>query len=122
MDITLTDREAEFLEVLWELGPSTVTEVREQLADDPAYTTVLTILRNLESKGYVRAQKEGRAHRYIPVVERDAAQRSALRELANKLFRGSTELLVTHLVSDQKLSVGAIERIRSLLNQQTNKG
>jgi len=119
--ITLTDREAEFMEVLWEHGPSTVAEVREQLTDDLAYTTVLTIMRNLESKGYVGPSKDGRAHRYAPLVERDAARRSALSDLSAKLFKGSTELLLTHLVSDQKLSTGEIKRIRELLDQRTRK-
>ena len=121
MHITLTDREAEFMEVLWEHGPSTVAEVREQLTDDLAYTTVLTIMRNLESKGYVGPSKDGRAHRYAPLVERDAARRSALSDLSAKLFKGSTELLLTHLVSDQKLSTGEIKRIRELLDQRTRK-
>jgi len=121
MDITLTDREAEFMEVLWERGPSTVAEVREQLQDDLAYTTVLTILRNLEAKGYVGPSKDGRAHRYAPLVARDAARRSALRDLSAKLFKGSTELLMTHLVVDQKLSDAEIKRIRSLLNQRKKK-
>jgi predicted transcriptional regulator len=121
VDITLTDREAEFMEVLWERGPSTVAEVREQLSDDLAYTTVLTILRNLEGKGYVGPSKDGRAHRYAPLVARDAARRSALRDLSAKLFKGSTELLMTHLVADQKLSDAEIKRIRSLLNQRKKK-
>jgi predicted transcriptional regulator len=121
VDITLTDREAEFMEVLWEHGPSTVAEVREQLPDDLAYTTVLTILRNLEGKGYVGPSKDGRAHRYAPLVARDAARRSALRDLSDKLFKGSTELLMTHLVSDQKLSDAEIKRIRSLLSQRKKK-
>ena len=121
MDITLTDREAEFMEVLWERGPSTVAEVREQLQDDLAYTTVLTILRNLEAKGYVGPSKDGRAHRYAPLVARDAARRSALRDLSAKLFKGSTELLMTHLVADQKLSDAEIKRIRALLSQRKKK-
>ena len=121
MDITLTDREAEFMEVLWEKGPSTVAEVREQLPDDLAYTTVLTILRNLEGKGYVGPTKDGRAHRYAPLVARDAARRSALRDLSAKLFKGSTELLLTHLVADQKLSDAEVKRIRALLNQRKKK-
>ena len=121
MDITLTDREAEFMEVLWERGPSTVAEVREQLKDELAYTTVLTILRNLEGKGYVGPTKDGRAHRYAPLVARDAARRSALRDLSAKLFKGSTELLMTHLVADQKLSDAEVKRIRALLNQRKKK-
>src|SRR5690606_37392037 len=104
MDISLTDREASLMEVLWERGPSTVAEVRDRLADDLAYTTVLTILRNLEAKGYITHDEEGRAHRYAAVVDRDLAQRSALRALKRKLFRGSTELLLTRLVSDEKLT------------------
>lgn len=121
MRIVLTDREAEFMEVLWEHGPSTVTEVREKLRDDPAYTTVLTILRNLESKGYVGPTKDGRAHRYAPLVERDLARRSALKDLSDKFFNGSAEQLLTHLVSDQKLSAAQVKRIQQLLNRHTKK-
>lgn len=121
MRITLTDREAEFMDVLWEHGPSTVNEVREHLKDEPAYTTVLTILRNLEGKGYVGPSKDGRAHRYTPLVARDAARRSALSDLSTKLFKGSAELLMTHLVADQKLSDAEIKRIRQLLNQRKKK-
>jgi predicted transcriptional regulator len=121
MQITLTDREAEFMEVLWDRGPSTVTEVRAELKDDLAYTTVLTILRNLESKGYVGPTKDGRAHRYTPLVGRDAARRSALAHLSAKFFKGSAELLMTHLVADQKLSDSEVKRIRQLLDQRTKK-
>lgn len=115
MDVSLTDREASLMDVLWERGPSTVAEVRDHLEDDLAYTTVLTILRNLEAKGYVRHDEEGRAHRYWAAVDRDTAQRSALRALKQKLFRGSTELLLTRLVLDEKLTAAEVERIRQLL-------
>jgi predicted transcriptional regulator len=122
MNITLTDREADLMELLWEHGPSTVAEVRERLTDDLAYTTVLTILRTLEAKGYVEHGEEGRAHRYSALVARDAARRSALRALSSKLFKGSAELLMSHLVSDQKLTAPEIERIRDLLEQHASKG
>lgn len=122
MRVVLTDREAEFMEVLWERGPSTVAEVREHLKDDPAYTTVLTILRNLESKGYVGPTKDGRAHRYAPLVDRNIARRSALRDLSQKLFKGSPELLLTHLVSSERLSDAQIARIQQLLDERRNKG
>ena len=118
MRVVLTDREAEFMEVLWDHGPSTVAEVRERLADDPAYTTVLTILRNLESKGYVGPTKDGRAHRYASLVERDTARRSALRDLSAKFFKGSAEQLLTHLVSSQKLSDAQLDRIQQLIDQR----
>jgi predicted transcriptional regulator len=118
MDIFFTDREADVMQVLWRRGPSTVAEVREGLADELAYTTVLTMLRTLEQKGYVAHEEEGRTHRYYALVDQQAARKSALRHLAGKLFEGSSELLLTQLVSDQKLSKGQIERLRKLLEEK----
>ena len=118
MEIKLTDREAELMEILWQQGPSTVAEAREGFADDLAYTTVLTMLRTLEAKGYVSHSAEGKAHRYEAVVARHIAQRSALRSLARKLFKGSTELLVTHLVADEKLTDAELKRLKTLLNER----
>src|SRR5215467_6931425 len=114
-DIFLTDREADVMRVLWEHGPSVVNEVKDHLADDLAYTTVLTILRTLEQKGYVKHGEEGRVHRYFATVKEDAARKSALQHLTGKLFKGSSELLFTHLVSDRKLSKDQIQRMRDLL-------
>lgn len=121
MHIVLADREAELMEVLWHHGPSTVTEVRIRLRDPLAYTTVLTVLRNLEAKRYVGHSEEGRAHRFRALVAREAARRSALRDLSAKLFNGSAALLLTHLVSDQQLSNDDIRRIRKLLREQAKK-
>lgn len=114
-DIHLTDREADVMQVLWDHGPSVVNEVKDKLADDLAYTTVLTILRTLEQKGYVKHDEEGRVHRYYAAVKENAARKSALRHLTGKLFKGSAELLFTHLVSDQKLSKDQMQRLRDLL-------
>lgn len=122
MQIVLADREAEIMEVLWTRGPSTVAEVRDHLKDDLAYTTVLTILRNLEAKGYVGHDEEGRAHRYSPLILREAAQRSALRDLATKLFNGSSAVLLTQLVRDEDLTKEDLERIRRLLARRTRRG
>ena len=115
MPIHLTDREADVMRVLWERGPSLVAEVREQLADPLAYTTVLTVLRILESKGYVAHTEEGRVHRYYASIGRQTARKSALRHLTDKLFEGSSELLMTQLVSDQKLTDEQVQRLRKLL-------
>jgi BlaI family penicillinase repressor len=115
MRVVLADREAEVMGALWEHGPSTVTEVQRYLRDPLAYTTVLTILRNLESKGYAGHAEEGRAHRYRALVARDAAQRSALKDLAAKFFKGSTELLLTHAVSEQKMSEAELRRLRQVI-------
>ncbi len=118
MEISFTDRELDIMGVLWDRGPATVAEVREALEDELAYTTVLTVLRVLEEKGHVRHEEEGRAHRYHPLVERQAAGKSGLQRLTRKLFKGSPELLLTHLVSDRKLSEEEIRRMRTLLDER----
>jgi predicted transcriptional regulator len=118
-EIYLTDREADVMQVLWDRGPSVVNEVKEKLQDELAYTTVLTILRTLEQKGYVKHDEEGRVHRYAATVKENAARKSALQHLTGKLFKGSSELLFTHLVSDQKLSKDQIQRMRDLLAEST---
>jgi BlaI family penicillinase repressor len=119
MRIVLADREADLMEVLWDHGPSTVAEVRKKLNAKLAYNTVLSILRTLENKGYVGHEEEGRAHRYLARVEREAARHSALRHLSSKLFKGSVELLMTSVVSDRKLSNEQVQRIRALLDQRS---
>ena len=106
------------MQVLWERGPSVVAEVRGRLNDVLAYTTVLTILRTLESKGYVKHEEEGRVHRYAAAVQRQAARKSALRHLTRKLFDGSADLLLAHLVSDRKLTAGQMARLRKVLDAQ----
>lgn len=121
MKISLTDREADVMQVLWEHGPSLVSEVRERLTDTLAYTTVLTVLRTLQTKGYVGFEEEGRGHRYFASVKQQAARKNALQHLTDKLFKGSTELLFTHLVSDQKLSADQISRLRKLLAERNDR-
>jgi predicted transcriptional regulator len=116
MEIVLYDREVEVMQVLWERGPSTVAEVREALADEMAYNTVLTVLRRLEEKGYAGHTGEGRAHRFHAVVQRQQAQESALERLTGKLFGGKPELLLTHLVSRGKLSEAELRRLRALVD------
>jgi BlaI family transcriptional regulator, penicillinase repressor len=122
MEIVLHDREMDLMEVLWERGGATAAEVREALADDLAYNTVLTVLRRLEQKGYVGHTEEGRAHRYYPLVEREEARVSALQRLLDRVFAGSPELLLTHLVSNRKLSRAEIRRLRELLREQLPEG
>lgn len=118
MRIEFTDRELDVMVVLWELGAATVAEVRSRLADELAYTTVLTVLRTLEEKGYVRHEADGKAHRYIPVVERQDAETSALTKIVDKLFRGSPALLLTQLVSDRDLSEDELKSLRRLMDER----
>jgi len=121
MKISFTDREADVMQVLWDDGPLVVSDVQKRLSVKLAYTTVLTVLRTLEAKGYVGHEEEGRQHRYFASVQRQAAQKSALNHLLSKLFKDSSELLFARLVSDQKLSPEQIRQMRRLLAGKSKK-
>src|SRR5688500_363654 len=116
MTVSFTDRELDVMAVLWERGPSTVAEVREAIEDELAYTTVLTVLRTLEEKGYAAHEEAGRAYRYYAAVEREAAGRSALGRMLGKLFAGSPELLLTQLVRERAVDPDALRRMREMLD------
>ncbi|MGZ8379343.1 MAG: BlaI/MecI/CopY family transcriptional regulator [Gemmatirosa sp.] len=117
MEISFGERELDVMGVLWELGSGTVAEVRDALPAPLAYTTVLTILRNLEGKALVRHEGEGKAYRYFPVVARTTARRSAVARLVDKLFHGSPEALVAQLVHDRGLDAAELERLSRLLRE-----
>ena len=117
----LTIREMDIMAVMWDVESATVAEVCGRLEVDLAYTTVLTVLRTLESKGLVGHQKEGRAHRYHPLLARREAGRSVLDRLRDKVYSGSTETLVASLVSDNRLSARTIRRLRNLLDERLEK-
>src|SRR5262245_63759235 len=121
-DFLLGDRELDVMGVLWDLGSGTVAEVRDRPPADLAYTTVLTILRNLEAKGFVDHTAEGKAHRYVPRVARRAARKSALARMVDKLFHGSPEQLVAQLVEDESLSAEDLRRLRAMLATPRKKG
>ncbi|WP_129642416.1 BlaI/MecI/CopY family transcriptional regulator [Peristeroidobacter agariperforans] len=122
MKISLGSRESEVMDVLWQRGPSTVNEVLSGLSAKLAYTTVLTILQNLESKKCVRHVAEGRAHRYEAAVKQADLRRTAVRQLTKKLFRGSSELLLAQLVDDHELSKDQLQRIQAILDENRKAG
>lgn len=119
--VTLTNREFDVMAVLWALGSATVAEVRDRLDDDLAYTTVLTVLRTLEEKGHVSHVEEGKAHRYSAIIAERDARRGALAQVVDRVFGGSAELLLTHLVSERNLSQEELERLRALMDEQLRK-
>ncbi len=121
MEISFTDRELDVMAVLWERGTGTVAEVRDALPEDFAYTTVLTVLRTLEEKGFISHVAEGKAHRYTPIVSQDAAGQSALSRVLDKIFGGSPEMLLTQLVSDRDLDASELRRLRKLLDDRLTK-
>lgn len=118
---SFTNRELDIMSILWKDGSATVTEVREQLPDDLAYTSVLSALQTLEEKGCVMHEPEGRAYRYIPLVEPEEAGRTALDRILDKVFHGSAELLLAQLVEERDLTRPELERMRKLLEQRLRR-
>lgn len=117
-EISFTPRELDVMSILWRAGSGTVTEVREALDEDLAYTSVLSALQTLEEKGFVRHESEGRAYRYHPTVAPENAGRSALARIREAVFQGSAELMFAQLVSDWKLKREELERMRRLLAER----
>ncbi len=99
---TLTEAELRLMDVLWEKGSATVQEVLNALPEKPAlaYNSVLTTIRVLENKGYLEHVKDGRAHIYKPIMEREEARRSEIRHLVGRFFKNSHELLVLNVLED----------------------
>jgi predicted transcriptional regulator len=117
----LTDAELRLMEVLWEKGAATVSTVVENLPARPplAYSTVLTTLRILENKGYLRHTQEGRAFIYHPVVGRDEARESAVRHLVGRFFAGSPELLVLNLINGKQIDPAELKRLRKRIEEDS---
>jgi len=117
---TLTEAELRLMDILWERGSATVNDVVDALPRklSLAYNTVLTTLRILERKGYVRHEKSGRAFVYAPVVDRGSARRKAVSHLLSKFFNGSPELLVLNLLEDEKLDARELKRLQSLIRDK----
>jgi predicted transcriptional regulator len=115
----LTESELRLMEVLWSYSPATVAEVLERLPATPAlaYSTVITTLRILESKGFVRHIKDGRAFQSEPLVARDEARRTALRQLMHRLFEGSPELLMATLFESGDVDRKELQRLRKLIEK-----
>ncbi len=111
---TLTEREAQIMAVLWDQGLSTAEQVRENLPDKLHDSTVRTLLRILESKGYVRHQVRGKAYVYRPAVKRASAERKALRSLIKRLFGGSPEALVLRLIEDEQLTPEQLVQLKRM--------
>lgn len=111
-------RELAVMSSLWKRGSASVSEVREDLPEELAYTSVLSALQTLEEKGYVRHEAEGRAYRYFATIGAEAAGGSALRRIRDAIFHGSAEKMVAQLLTDRDLSRDELERLRSLLSDR----
>jgi BlaI family transcriptional regulator, penicillinase repressor len=116
-DLHLTPRELDIMSVLWELGEATVTEVRDRVDARLAYTSISTMIRTLELKGYVSHRRgEGKTHVYFPTIEPETAGESALGRVLDKVYGGSPIKLLAHLMEQRRLTDKEIARMRELLN------
>lgn len=107
------------MDVLWSKGSANTAEVLKALPGDGrlAYTTVLTTLRILEDKGYLRHTKDGKAFVYHPIVDQKSVSRSALRHLVSRFFQNSPELLVSSLIADEQLSAKHLRGLRKMIEE-----
>jgi len=120
-ELPLGERELDVMAVLWEHGAGTVGEVRERLPATLAYTTVLTILRNLEAKGFVSHTVTGRAHRYQPKVAQRIAQKNALQRVLSRFFGGSSEMMLARLVDDGTVDAHELREVAERLSRAKPK-
>jgi predicted transcriptional regulator len=115
--VTLTEAELRIMNVLWEKGSATVHDVLNGLPPKPtlAYNSVLTIIRILEKKGYVKHAKDGRSHIYTPQVDKTNATRFEVRHLLSRFFGNSHELLVLNILEEKGIDEEELQRLRQLL-------
>lgn len=116
----LTEAELRVMKVLWEKGSGTVQQVLDSITEKPAlaYNSILTTIRILERKGYLRHSKDGRAHVYAPVVRQEEASRSEIRHLVTRFFKDSHQDLVLNLLQDQGIEPEELVRLRGMLDQR----
>jgi predicted transcriptional regulator len=121
---TLTEAELRIMNVVWQKGSATVHEVMEGLPAEPvlAYNSVLTIIRILEKKGYLKHVKDGRAHIFVPQVDRKKASRLEVRHLVSRFFGDSHESLVLNILEEKGVDADELQRLRQLLDGKSASG
>ncbi len=119
----LTERELEALEVLWKIKKGFVKDVLEEYPDPkPPYTTISSIIRILESKGYVTHKAYGKTHEYFPVVSRSQYKKSVLKSMVTRFFDGSLDHVVSFMAKENELSEKEVKEISELIKQlKSNK-
>lgn len=115
--VTLTEAELRLMNVLWQRGSGTVQQVLDDLPPQLAlaYNSVLTTVRVLEKKGYVAHKKDGRAHVYVPVIQRTDATRSEISNLVSRFFKNSHDQLVFNILEERGVDAKELDRLRKML-------
>lgn len=118
MEIGFTDRQLDVMNLLWDRGSATVREAKEEIGEDLAYTSVLTLFQTLEKNGDVRYELEGKAYRYYPTVSREEAGRQAVGYVLRRIFNESVTALLEALAAQEELSQEESSRIRRYLQAE----
>lgn len=120
----LSRRERQIMEILYQGGKASASDVKEAMPDAPGYSAVRAMLRVLEEKGHVRHESEGLKYVYVPVVNRDKAKRSAVKHLMDTFFRDSPEQVVAALldVSSKRLSRQELDRMAEMIDKARKEG
>jgi BlaI family transcriptional regulator, penicillinase repressor len=120
----LSRRERQIMEILYQRGKASASDVREAMQDAPGYSAVRAMLRVLEEKGHVRHESEGLKYVYVPVVNRDKAKRSAVKHLMDTFFRDSPEQVVAALldVSSKRLTRQELDRMAEMIDKAREEG
>jgi|SRR5580692_3023223 BlaI family penicillinase repressor len=120
---TLTGQELEIMKQVWRLESATVRQVYEALLERRriAYTTVMTMMNILEQKGFLKKSQDDRAYVYSPAQPQKQVVGSMVREFVNRVFNGSAEPLLLHLVEDQHLTEKDLDEIRKSI-RSSRKG
>lgn len=118
----LTKAEEQVMQVLWKLGKGFVKDVLEELPSPrPAYTTVSTIIRILDQKGFVGYKAYGKSHEYYPLVSRDAYRKFITQDLLTDYFSGSFKNLVSHFADKEKINTRELDEIMQILENMKKK-
>jgi predicted transcriptional regulator len=116
---TLTEAEYRLMDILWTAGPLSVADVVERVGDPPlAYNTVLTTLRILEQKAYVRHRAAGRAFIYRAAIGREEAQRDVVNHVVSRFFGGSPRELMLNLIASEQIDDAELARLRELIDRK----
>ncbi len=124
MTTGLSRRERQIMDILYQKGKASASEVREAMADAPGYSAVRAMLRVLEEKGHLRHQEEGLKYVYLPTVTRDRAKKSAVKHLLDTFFNNSPEQIVAALldVSSTQLTREELDRMSELIEKAKKEG
>lgn len=116
----LTDREAEIISVLWDLGNANVEDIRQRLLDPPSSSTIRGLLRIMMERGLVADDGSGYGKSYHALIPKEKLQTSALQNVIDTFFSGSTEALLLRLMDEDKIDLDRLKNLQKQLRNKTN--